>query len=71
MLERAKQALTVPESCVEFSGDSAFVYVLTDSVPTQQYQRRLIKTGLSNGLKIAVKEGIGANESIRGAEKKQ
>ena len=71
VLERAKQALTVPESCVEFSGDSAFVYVLTDSVPTQQYQRRLIKTGLSNGLKIAVKEGIGANESIRGAEKKQ
>lgn len=71
VLERAKQALTVPESCVEFSGDSAFVYVLTDSVTTQQYQRRLIKTGLSNGLKIAVKEGIGANESIRGAEKKQ
>ncbi len=71
VLERAKQALTVPESCVEFSGDSAFVYVLTDSVPTQQYQRRLIKTGLSNGLKIAVKEGIGANENIRGAEKKQ
>lgn len=71
VLERAKQALTVPESCVEFSGDSAFVYVLTDSVPTQQYQRRLIKTGLSNGLKIAVKEGIGANESIRVAEKKQ
>ncbi|MGN0048499.1 MAG: efflux RND transporter periplasmic adaptor subunit [Bacteroides sp.] len=71
VLERAKQVLTVPESCVEFSGDSAFVYVLTDSVPTQQYQRRLIKTGLSNGLKIAVKEGIGANESIRGAEKKQ
>lgn len=71
VLERAKQALTVPESCVEFSGDSAFVYVLTDSVPTQQYQRRFIKTGLSNGLKIAVKEGIGANENIRGAEKKQ
>lgn len=71
VLERAKQALTVPESCVEFSGDSAFVYVLTDSLPTQQYQRRFIKTGLSNGLKIAVKEGIGANESIRGAEKKQ
>ena len=71
VLERAKQALTVPESCVEFSGDSAFVYVLTDSVHTQQYQRRFIKTGLSNGLKIAVKEGIGANENIRGAEKKQ
>ena len=69
VLERAKQALAVPESTVEFSGDSTFVYVLTDSLPTQQFERRPIVVGMSDGIKIAVKSGITAGDKVRGAEK--
>lgn len=69
VLERAKQALAVPESTVEFSGDSTFVYVLTDSVPTQKFERRPILVGMSDGIKIAIKSGITAGDKVRGAEK--
>ena len=69
VLERAKQALSLPESTVEFSGDSTFVYVMTDSVPTQKFERRPIVVGMSDGIKIAIKSGITAEDKVRGAEK--
>ena len=36
----ASGALSVPESTVEFNGDSTFVYILTDSVPQQRFRRQ-------------------------------
>ena len=70
VLARASKVLAVPESTVEFKNDSTFVYVLTDSVPSQKFSRRTITTGMSDGIKIEVKNGLNANEKIRGAEKK-
>ena len=64
-LQEAKHVMAVPESCVEFSGDSAFVYVLTQKEP-QDFKRRYIKTGLSDGINIEVKGGLKAKEQIRG-----
>ena len=69
VLERASQALTLPESTVEFSGDSTFVYVLTDSVPQQTFERRPVKLGLSDGIRIAIEEGIAKGDRVRGNEK--
>lgn len=71
VLERAKQALAIPESTVEFSGDSTFVYVLTDSIPTQKFERKQITVGMSDGIKIAIKSGITAQDKVRGAEKNE
>lgn len=68
-LQRTNNALTVPESAIEFSGDSTFVYVLTDSVPTQKFTRRQVQTGISDGVNIEIKSGLKANESIRGLKK--
>lgn len=68
-LQRANNALTVPESAIEFSGDSTFVYILTDSVPTQKFTRRQVKTGISDGVNIEIKSGLNANEPIRGLKK--
>ena len=70
VLERAQKTLAMPESTVEFSGDSTFVYVLTDSVPQQKFKRRQIEVGMSDGIKIAVKSGLTAKDKVRGAEKK-
>ncbi|MDR0891035.1 MAG: efflux RND transporter periplasmic adaptor subunit [Mediterranea sp.] len=69
VLQRASQVLTVPESTVEFSGDSTFVYVMTDSVPEQKFLRTQVTTGLSDGIKIEIKNGITPTETVRGAEK--
>lgn len=71
VLERAQKVLTLPESTVEFSGDSTFVYVMTDSIPAQKFERRPIKVGMSDGIKIAIKSGVTAKDKIRGAEKKE
>lgn len=68
-LQRADNVLAVPESAVEFSNDSAFVYVLTDSIPVQKFERKSVKTGISDGIKVEIKEGLKDNETIRGMKK--
>lgn len=64
--DEALNVLTIPESCVEFSGDSAFVYVLKKADP-QEFDKKFVKIGLSDGIKIEVKEGLKKGEKIRGA----
>lgn len=70
VLARATQVFTLPESALEFSGDSTFVWVLTDSVPQQKFERREVVAGMSDGIKIEIKKGVEAADKIRGAEKK-
>jgi len=69
-LSRADSVLRVPESVVEFTGDSTFVYCLVDSVQsdTQIFSRTPITTGTSDGINIEVKSGIGADARLRGNE---
>lgn len=56
----------MPEAALEFQGDSTFVYVLTDSVPRQKFERRAVQTGLSNGIDIYVSRGVKVGEKVRG-----
>ncbi len=65
-LEKAADILAVPESVVEFSGDSAYVYILTDTVPKPAFARTAITTGISDGINIEVKEGIDSTAVLRG-----
>lgn len=58
--------LTVPEGIVTFSGDSTFVYVLTDSVNGQQFERRPITVGNSDGINIEVISGVDSTAILRG-----
>lgn len=69
VLDKASKVLAIPESTIEFSGDSTFVWVLTDSVPEQKFIRRQVTTGLSNGIKLEIKKGLTMKEKVRGAEK--
>ena len=68
VLAKVDRALTIPESAIEFSGDSTFVYVLTDSVGEKKYDRRHIETGLSDGVNIEVKKGLTDKDKVRGPE---
>jgi HlyD family secretion protein len=67
VLKRAENILTIPESTVEFSKDSSFVYLLKEETPKQVFERHQIVTGLSDGIRIEVKEGLTADDKIRGA----
>ena len=68
VLAKADNVLTIPESAIEFSGDSTFVYVLADSVNKKEYERRHVETGLSDGVNIEVKKGLVAKDKVRGPE---
>ena len=69
VLERAHQVLTVPESTIEFSGDSTFIYILTDSLPEQEFIRQPVTTGMSDGIRIEIKQGLNEGQKVRGARK--
>lgn len=71
MLDKADGALTIPESVIEWAGDSTFVYCLTDSVPVQKFERRQVKTGISDGINIQVLDGIDSKTRLRGNEIKK
>ena len=62
VLQEAAQVLSVQESALEFEGDSTFVYVKE----ADDYIRRPVKTGLSDGINIEIKEGLNLGEKVRG-----
>lgn len=67
ILTKLDKVITIPESCIEFSGDTAYVYVLKKKDP-QTFIKKRVKIGLSDGIKIEVVSGLKAKDSIRGAE---
>ena len=68
VLAEAQHVLTVPESTIEFSGKDTFVYVVKGSGKDQTYERRAVKTGLSDGVNIEIKSGLRAGEHVRGPQ---
>ena len=66
-LEKRDSVLSIPETCVEFKNDSAFVYVVKTEKP-QDFTRKNIKVGLSDGINIEVIDGLKLNDKVRGNE---
>ena len=69
VLERADSVLSIEESLLKFDHDSAYVEIET-STP-QVFEKKYIKTGLSDGINIQVKEGLTKESKIKGDEKKE
>ena len=67
ILDKRSNVVTIPESAVEFSGDSIFVHLLKSEKP-QVFERKEVKIGLSDGIHIEVKEGLNENDKVRGSE---
>ena len=68
VLAKANKVLSIPESAIEFSGDSTFVYVVKGSGEQKTYDRRAVTTGLSDGVNIEIKKGITAKDKVRGPQ---
>ena len=67
VLDRRDSVMVIPESLIQFekSGDSAYVEV--EKQP-QVFDKKYIKTGLSDGVNIEIKEGITKDDKIKGAK---
>lgn len=64
ILEGVKGVTMVRESTIEFSGDSAFVYLPKD----KGYERRQVRTGMSDGVNIEITKGLRPGDKVRGAQ---
>ncbi len=69
VLAEAKNALTVPESAIEFSDGNTYVYVVKGAGDAVSYERRKVVTGLSDGINIQIKSGLKAGDRVRGPKK--
>lgn len=68
VLAKAEGVLSVPESAIEFSGDSTFVYVVGGAGEQKTYRRTQVVTGLSDGVNIEIKSGITTKDKVRGPQ---
>lgn len=62
VLERKDSVLAIPESLLQFDNDSAFVEVL---IGEQEFEKRYVKTGLSDGINIELKEGVKKDDQFK------
>ena len=62
LLSNVENVLTLPEKCINFKGDTTFVYV-TDSLK-RATSERIITLGLSDGERVQITEGITLNDLI-------
>jgi HlyD family secretion protein len=60
--------LSIPESAIEFSGDSTFVYVIKGDGKQKTYERTPVTTGLSDGVNIEIKKGLTLKDKVRGPQ---
>jgi len=68
VLSSVEKALSIPESAIEFSGDSTFVYVVKGEGKEKTYERTAVITGLSDGVNIEIKKGISLKDKVRGPQ---
>jgi HlyD family secretion protein len=72
VLGTARNVLSCDEKAITFEDGKPYVYVLTsrpDDTAHQQFERRAVAIGLSDGLSIELKSGVKAGELLRGNQK--
>jgi HlyD family secretion protein len=64
VLEKKDSVLVIPEGLLKFEKDSAFVEV--ETATPQKFEKRMVKTGISDGLNIEVTEGLSKTDKVKG-----
>jgi HlyD family secretion protein len=62
VLEKKEKVTAIKESLLQFEGDSAYVEVETGD---QRFEKRFVKTGLSDGINIEIESGITLKDKIK------
>jgi HlyD family secretion protein len=63
VLDRRDSVLTIPEGLLKFAHDTAFVEIQKSQ---DQYEKRFVKTGLSDGINIEIVSGLTKEDKIKG-----
>jgi len=64
VLARKDSVLVIPEGCLKFKNDSAFVEV-EKAIP-QTFEKRKVTTGISDGINIEIVSGLSKTEKVKG-----
>ena len=64
VLQEVHDVITLAESAIQWEGDSTFVYVKDG----EEWTKRMVTTGLSDGVTIEVKDGLAVGEKVRGPQ---
>jgi HlyD family secretion protein len=62
VLDRRDSVLTLQEKMITFNEDSSFVEIMTSP---QVFEKRLVKTGLSDGINIEIVEGLSEEDEVK------
>ena len=62
VLDRRDSVLSISEGLLKFENDSAYVEIETTP---QTFEKRFIKTGLSDGINIEILSGITKDDKIK------
>ena len=64
VLEKKDSALVIPEGLLKFEKDSSFVEI--ETLTPQVFEKRMVKTGISDGINIEITEGLTKTDKIKG-----
>ena len=64
VLDRKDSVMVIPEGMLKFEKDSSFVEVQTGE--EQIFEKRYVKTGLSDGINIEITEGLKQEDKVKG-----
>jgi HlyD family secretion protein len=64
VLEKKDSVLVIPEGYLKFEKDSSYVEV--ETATPQVFEKRKVKTGISDGINIEVTEGLKKTEKVKG-----
>ncbi|SHF11533.1 HlyD family secretion protein [Mariniphaga anaerophila] len=64
VLDRKDSVLVIPEGLLKFENDSSYVEVQTQT--EQQFEKRFVQTGLSDGINIEVTTGLNKEDKVKG-----
>lgn len=63
VLDRRDSVLTIPEGLLKFNHDTAYVEIQKGQ---DQYEKKIVKTGLSDGINIEIVSGLTKEDKIKG-----
>ena len=64
---RKENVMSIEESCIKFAGDTSYVEILKGMDKKEQiFERKDVKTGMSDGVYIEILEGLTTEDKVKG-----
>jgi HlyD family secretion protein len=64
VLDKKDDVIVIPEGLLKFEDEQSYVEVMTDV--DQQFEKRFVKTGISDGINIEITEGLKTEDKVKG-----